>query len=422
MHVRFSLLALSLLAPLAHADKVVDSVSQLHPIAMITTPASSSEVFRQQESQVREALIAAIQGKAERLTREQLEKANQKGKLADYEWLKSSGYDFAKKENQQAGIELLESFKTLPATTFKANLDGVESVNLHATASERHQALVDAEGQNYLFFLSEALGPKLGPAFVSAYQRGELDKAAALIKSSEVSTSAAKKYFNNPRPFLIPGNTIHFVPDDTVVKDKVPYRASEGSFPSGHTNTAYTDALLLAEMLPERFAPLLNRAARYGYSRMVLGVHYPIDLIGSRMVAQRNVAHYLNDPQYRVLFSEAKQQLRTALEKECGTTLVVCANGTGKDDPYRSGAMNQFYHLTMTYGLPREMVAKNKVKVPEGAEVLLEGPLPHLTPAQRRQLMVNTAIQAGYPLSGHSPEQNFWQRVDLLSAVSEAAR
>jgi membrane-associated phospholipid phosphatase len=147
-----------------------------------------------------------------------------------------------------------------------------------------------------LYFLSDALGPRLGKAFLDAYDKGELGKAAALIKASEVSTGAAKKHFDYKRPFLIQGNTIHQVPDDVVVKDNKPYSADGGSFPSGHTNTGYTDALLMAEMIPERFDSLVERGARYGYSRIVLGVHYPLDVMGSRMVAQRNVAHYLNDP------------------------------------------------------------------------------------------------------------------------------
>jgi membrane-associated phospholipid phosphatase len=120
------------------------------------------------------------------------------------------------------------------------------------------------------------------------------------------------------------------VPDDVVVKDNQPYTADGGSFPSGHTNTGYTDALLMAEMIPERFDALVTRGARYGYSRIVLGVHYPLDVMGSRMVAQRNVAHYLNDAKYRALFNEARDQLRTALEKECGTTLAECAKTDGK--------------------------------------------------------------------------------------------
>lgn len=128
----------------------------------------------------------------------------------------------------------------------------------------------------------------------------------------------------------MPGNTIHLTPDDVVVKDGHPYTAGGGAFPSGHTNTGYTDALLMAEMIPERFDALVIRGARYGYSRLVLGVHYPLDVMGARMVAQRNVAHYLNDPYYRTLFNEARAQLREALVKECGTTIVECAASTGK--------------------------------------------------------------------------------------------
>lgn len=76
--------------------------------------------------------------------------------------------------------------------------------------------------------------------------------------------------------------------------------------------------------------------------------------MGSRMVAQRNVAHYLNDAKYRALFNEARDQLRAALEKECGTSLAECAKTAGKDDPYRDPAMNAFYRFTMTYDLPQQ--------------------------------------------------------------------
>lgn len=38
--------------------------------------------------------------------------------------------------------------------------------------------------------------------------------------------------------------------------------------------------------------------------------------------------------------------------------------------------------------------------------MLLEDALPHLSAAQRRALMVNTALPAGYPLSGATPNSN----------------
>ncbi|MGE9551735.1 acid phosphatase [Erwinia amylovora] len=419
MRTRYTLLAAALLvSQLTQAKTVTLSLDHIRAIVETTTPASDNAQFVAFDAAIQQSLINALKGEASTLTRDQIAETKQSKTLADKKWLKESNYDFGKKENQQAGIKLLNSFPSLPKTTLAASMKTVEDVNLNASQGQRSQALIDAEGQNHLFFLADALGPKLGQAFLNAYNKGEIGKAAALIKASEVSTSVAKKEFNNPRPFLIPGNTIHFVPDTAVVKDNVPYKATEGSYPSGHTNTAYTDALLLGEMLPERFVPLVDRAARYGYSRMVLGVHYPIDLIGSRIVAQRNVAHYLNDPAYRKLFVEARQQLRTALEKECGTSLEVCAKPQGAADPYTAPQMNAFYRYTMTYNLPQEKVKQVPVVVPAGAEVLLKSVLPHLSDAQRRHLMVSTALANGYPLSGNTPEQNFWQRLDLSAAAS----
>jgi len=137
------------------------------------------------------------------------------------------------------------------------------------------------------------------------------------------------------------------------------------------------------------------------------------------MVAERNVATYLNDARYQVLFKEARDQLRAALEKECGTSLAECARSTGKDDPYRAPDMKQFYRFTMSYNLPKANVKNTPVQIPQGAEILLKTALPHLSDAQIRRLMVKTALPNGYPLSGNA-EQSFWQRVDLTAAYSMA--
>lgn len=421
MKLQITLLASALVLALPVLAKDV-SVSQAAAIANSVTPTAEHPAFDALEAQSLTALRAALKGTAASLTRDQLEKAKQNKTQADKAWLKASGYDFQAKANQQAGIELLSSFSTLPEAVVKQNLATVTDINRDASQSARHQALADAEGINYLYFLSDAMGPRLGKAFIAAYDKGELSKAAALIKASEVSTGAAKKHFNNPRPFLIQGNTIHQVPDDVVVKDNQPYSADAGSFPSGHTNTGYTDALLMAQMIPERFDALVTRGARYGYSRIVLGVHYPLDVMGSRMVAERNVAHYLNDAKYRALFNEARDQLRAALEKECGTTLAECAKTAGKDDPYRDPAMGDFYRFTMTYDLPQQKGEKQVLTVPDGAEVLLEAALPNLSAAQRRALMVKSALPAGYPLSGTTADQQFWQRVNLTAAYQMAKK
>ena len=398
------------------------SLNRAAALANSVTPAASSQAYDDLEQQALAQLRHALQGNAAALTRDRLAHTKQNQTQADTAWLKASGYDFQTRANQQAGIALLSAFSTLPETVVKQNLATVTAINRDAVQTTRRQALADAEGISYLYFLSDALGPRLGKAFLTAYDQGALGKAAALIKASEVSTGEAKKHFNNPRPFLVQGNTIHLVPDDVVVKDNQPYTADGGSFPSGHTNTGYTDALLLAAMIPERYDALVARGARYGYSRIVLGVHYPLDVIGSRMVAERNVAHYLNDPHYRVLFNEARDQLRAALAKACGTSLAECAKSSVKDDPWRDPAMRDFSRFTMTYDLPQQKGPQPRLQVPEGAEVLLEDALPHLSAAQRRALMVNTALPAGYPLSGTTPEQQFWQRLNLSAAWEMAQK
>ncbi|WP_369790148.1 phosphatase PAP2 family protein [Rouxiella sp. WC2420] len=417
MKIRLTLIAAALM--LAQQAQAV-SLPQAAAVANSTSFASTSQPYDALQAQELQAEITSLKGSESVLKREQLEKAKQGAALADRAWLKASGYDFQTKTNQKAGIELLASFSTLPASILQASLQSVTDINRDAVQGTRQKALADAEGQNYLYFLADALGPRLGKAFLTAYDKGEISKAAALIKASEVSTSAAKKHFNYSRPFLVKGNTIHLVPDDTVVKDNQPYSADGGSFPSGHTNTGFTDSVLLAQMLPERYDSLVERGARYGYSRIVLGVHYPLDIIGSRMVAQRNVANYLNDPRYQALFKEASEQLRAALEKECGTSLAECAKTAGKDDPYRSADMKQFYQFTMTYNLPKLSAKNAPLVVPPGAEVLLQSALPNLSAAQRRQLMIKTALPAGYALSGTTPDQAFWQRLNLPAAYALA--
>ncbi|QDX30369.1 acid phosphatase [Dickeya poaceiphila] len=393
------------------------------PLLQTTTEASNSAPVIEMQQQVQQYLQKALQGSAPKLTRAVLDNAPDQGEpQGDMKWLKATGYVFNPKGQQQASVKLLDGFRTLSASVLQKNLATVERINLESTLPLRQKALIDAENTRYLYALAEALGPKLGKAFLDVYQKGEIGKAAALIKATNVSTSAAKNAFNYPRPFKQPGNSIHLVPDTAVVVDNVRYTAAGGSFPSGHTNSGYNDALLLAQMLPERFVPLIDRAATYGYSRLVLGVHYPLDVIGGRMAAERSVAYFLNDPKYRVLFNEAKTQLRTALEKACGTTLAECAKPQGKNDPYTDPAMTSFYRYTMTYNLPMAKVKAQSVKVPEGAEVLLEGPLPQLSATQRRTLMVKTAIADGYPLSAGGGAANFWQRLNLHDAVAAAKK
>lgn len=51
------------------------------------------------------------------------------------------------------------------------------------------------------------------------------------------------------------------------------------SFPSGHTSAAFAFAIICMQFFPLLSLPLLLLASSIGFSRIVLGVHYPTDVL-----------------------------------------------------------------------------------------------------------------------------------------------
>jgi len=57
-----------------------------------------------------------------------------------------------------------------------------------------------------------------------------------------------------------------------------------GAFPSGHTSTAFACATVLAWASPRLRIPVFVLAAAIGWSRVYVGVHWPLDVLGGALL------------------------------------------------------------------------------------------------------------------------------------------
>ncbi|HEX7760667.1 MAG TPA: phosphatase PAP2 family protein, partial [Caulobacteraceae bacterium] len=118
--------------------------------------------------------------------------------------------------------------------------------------------------------LTEASAPKIA----ALLSRLRYDAVTAVNKP--------KYLYRRQRPYLIDKGDI------CVAKDAL--LAASPDYPSGHTTWGWTVGLVLAELAPDRAAPVLVRARAYGESRVVCGVHNASAIEAARTNASALVA------------------------------------------------------------------------------------------------------------------------------------
>jgi membrane-associated phospholipid phosphatase len=221
--------------------------------------------------------------------------------------------------------------------------------------------------KNYLANGTEATGTKPAvppPGFTLSTHNGLPNTTDSVydIAYGVKNTDPGQDPLGNSRPFQVSDKI------NLLNPALVPQLEASPAFPSGHTSFAFTDALLIGMMVPELYQSMMLRASEYGNSRIVLGVHYALDVIGGRSLGAYDLAQAFTNPAYinnaattgraidlPALFQAAAPELRAYLSAGCGGTLASCAGSAANmaGNPYVPSAVNAAaYANNLTYGLP----------------------------------------------------------------------
>ncbi|MHB9856301.1 glycoside hydrolase domain-containing protein [Streptomyces krungchingensis] len=296
-------------------------------------------------------------------------------------------------------------------------------INNAATQKEVDRAEVDATNSSTVT-MADGLGSRLGQIYSDALKGGQLPKTSALfsrVTKNLDKGDAAKNHYGYLRPYVRLG----FVGDGGRIYESQDGSygslTTSGSYPSGHTYGGYEAGTILATLLPELAPSILARTSEYGDNRIVLGFHYPLDVMGGRISGQATVAHRWADPEFADLLMQAHTEMENVLLTQCeqqgyGDTLEAC-----EGDAYAGLSKAQDvdrYTRRLTYGFSQVGRAGQALKTPSDAAALLITSFPDLTAEQRTQILEQTATDSGYPLDLTADGEASWQRINLAAAMA----
>jgi len=135
------------------------------------------------------------------------------------------------------------------------------------------------------------------------------------------ASGAAKQVYRRQRPFVPTDEPICIAREDSL--------KASFSYPSGHATGGWLYGLLLAELAPDRAAPIMSRGRAYGESRVVCGVHWKTDVEAGRDAATAAFVVLQSDPGFRADLEAARAEIAAA--RRAGPPQADCAAAAALD-------------------------------------------------------------------------------------------
>ena len=212
---------------------------------------------------------------------------------------------------------------------------------------------------------------------------------------------------------------------------------SSPSFPSGHSAIGNANAIMFAILAPGYYQQFLQSGVDFGYSRNVFAAHYPLDVIGGRILATYVTAEILagENPLYDGTSLDLNKNPKAldGLKTEIQGYLAGAGLTSGGASPYATACSNlktclgdgtiptaaafaqaaRNYAYYLTYGLPSLGPTDLPPVVPPDAHVLLESRFPYLSVDQLNQVLASTELPSGGALDNGTG----WARLNLYAAA-----
>lgn len=149
--------------------------------------------------------------------------------------------------------------------------------------------------------LGASVTPQTTPNAYRLLQRIELDVRTI--------GTPAKNFYDRKRPLI--GN------DKPICVPREDWMKTNASYPSGHSMTAWSWALILAEAAPAKADAVLQVGREGGESRVVCGVHFQSDIEAGRTLGSAMVARLHADPAFVADLAQAKREIARAPAPSC---------------------------------------------------------------------------------------------------------
>jgi acid phosphatase (class A) len=194
--------------------------------------------------------------------------------------------------HQLDGIALLAPPPAPNSAEQAADLAIVRIVFKARTAEELARA---TKGANLSIF-------NFAPAIGDFFQPGKFPKMEALFDDVKTnileSVNVPKNHWNRLRPYQLDPGLVVGTPEINA------------SYPSGHSSKGTVQALLLAELFPEKREAILEMGRTIGWDRVRIGKHFPTDIYAGRVLGQAIVRELMANANFRKNLDEVKKEIQ----------------------------------------------------------------------------------------------------------------